>query len=174
MPFMALPRAKKGVSCSGVPGLRRAAAGMLQHALPPPSPPPPPALGWAREGVAGEGAGSAPAVDYGARGSGQQKSLLRSGPSGGPRLSVGLAKAAGGQADRQRFLAAGCCSFSLIGTESLFIRASEIGRMQSTLGSAAEASDLVHPGFSSAEPFRKRLFTWGSVHSPRLGGCFVL
>lgn len=36
-PFMALPRPKKGVSCSGVPGLRCAAVGMLQRALASPS-----------------------------------------------------------------------------------------------------------------------------------------
>ncbi|RLV86666.1 hypothetical protein DV515_00015814 [Chloebia gouldiae] len=38
MPFMALPRPKKGVSCSGVPGLRRAAAVTPKGRAPSPSP----------------------------------------------------------------------------------------------------------------------------------------
>lgn len=79
----------------------------------------------------------------------------------------GVPKATEAQTDHQRLLAAGYCSFLLIGTESLFVHASEIGRMRSNLGSAAETSDFVHPGFCSADPFRKRLFTWAAVDSPR-------
>lgn len=87
---------------------------------------------------------------------------------------MGLPKAAGAQADHQYFLTAGYCSFSLTGTELLFMHAAERGRMRSNLWSAAEAGDLVHPGVCSADRFCKRLFTWGSQDSsPRLGGSFV-
>lgn len=161
---MALPPSKKGVSCPGVPGLRRAAVGMLQLTLPAASPAsPPPAL---REALAGS-CGLAPAVGPAALGGGAR---LRS----GARRSVGLPKAAGAQTDHQRFLTAGYCLFSLTGTELLFIHAAEEGRVRSNLWSAAKASDLVHPGFCSADAFCKRPFTWGNEDSsPRLGGCFV-
>lgn len=150
---MALPRPKKGVSCSGVPGAVPLSL-LLPHR------PPPPALGRPSPGGAGPQRPRLRAAELSA--------LQRARAAGRGSLCASKGRW------RTGFLAAGYCSFSLIGTESLFIRTSEIGRMRSNLGSAAEASELVHLGFCSAGPFRERLFTWGSVERPLLSGCFVL
>lgn len=162
-PCMALPRPKKGVSCSCAAG-----SSLRSCPLPPPLPSRLPRRGlrggWARAPR------SAPARRLRAR---EDPAPARA--SGGLGVCQAAARCAPGagraQAGLRPSLAA---AVALAGAEPRCPRACGTGRVQCNRGSAGEGSGPVRPGLSSAEPLPKLLLTWGSAPGWLFGALITL